>query len=395
MPEMLPGWKRALQSVGVIDLAIGQPARSLLPMDKLARASAHRFSKFGGWDAQEMLQYSGARGTEEFSAALAKFLSHNYGMPVHAEELMVVNGSSGGLELVCSVFARAGETVLVEEASYFLAFNIFRSHGLNVVPVRSKEGGLCVLALREAITKHAPSMLYLIPTFSNPTGTVMTPELRREVLEACTDGGVLIVADDVYQMLHFGARPPAPINALDGGCASISIGSFSKILCPGMRVGWIHSSADRIHKLASRPFIQSGGGLAPFTTAHLLSMLELGLQQQHLDLPCSEYAARCRALCEALRTHAPSCRFAQPEGGYFVWVTLPEGLTAAALHEHLRDSSAGVAVLPGGRCRVVEAPQADACVRLCYAFYEVDELVEAAKRLGLAISELTRRMRAL
>ena len=205
---MLPGWKRALQSVGVIDLAIGQPARSLLPMDKLARASAHRFSKFGGWDAQEMLQYSGARGTEEFSAALAKFLSHNYGMPVHAEELMVVNGSSGGLELVCSVFARAGETVLVEEASYFLAFNIFRSHGLNVVPVRSKEGGLCVLALREAITKHAPSMLYLIPTFSNPTGTVMTPELRREVLEACTDGGVLIVADDVYQMLHFGARPP-------------------------------------------------------------------------------------------------------------------------------------------------------------------------------------------
>jgi hypothetical protein len=190
-------------------------------MDKLARASAHRFSKFGGWDAQEMLQYSGARGTEEFSAALAKFLSHNYGMPVHAEELMVVNGSSGGLELVCSVFARAGETVLVEEASYFLAFNIFRSHGLNVVPVRSKEGGLCVLALREAIAKHAPSMLYLIPTFSNPTGTVMTPELRREVLEACTDGGLLIVADDVYQMLHFGARPPAPIIALDAGCASI------------------------------------------------------------------------------------------------------------------------------------------------------------------------------
>ena len=112
---MLPGWKRALQSVGVIDLAIGQPARSLLPIDKLARASAHRFSKFGEWDAQEMLQYSGARGTEEFSAALAKFLSHNYGMSVHAEELMVVNGSSGGLELVCSVFARAGETVLVEE----------------------------------------------------------------------------------------------------------------------------------------------------------------------------------------------------------------------------------------------------------------------------------------
>ncbi len=181
-------------------LAIGQPARSLLPMDKLARASAHRFSKFGGWDAQEMLQYSGARGTEEFSAALATFLSHNYGM--------VVNGSSGGLELVCSVFARAGETVLVEEASYFLAFNIFRNHGLNVIPVRSKEGGLCVHALREAITKHAPSMLYLIPTFSNPTGTVMTPELRREVLEACTDGGMLIVADDVYQMLHFGARPP-------------------------------------------------------------------------------------------------------------------------------------------------------------------------------------------
>jgi 2-aminoadipate transaminase len=148
---MLPGWKRALQSVGVIDLAIGQPARSLLPIDKLARASAHRFSKFGGWDAQEMLQYSGARGTAEFSAALAKFLSHNYGMPVHAEELMVVNGSSGGLELVCSVFARAGETVLVEEASYFLAFNIFRSHGLNVIPVRSKEGGLCVHALREVV----------------------------------------------------------------------------------------------------------------------------------------------------------------------------------------------------------------------------------------------------
>ena len=119
-------------------------------------------------------------------------------------------------------------------------------------------------------------------------------------------------------------------------------------------------------------------------------MLELGLQQQHLEHLRVEYAARCRALCDALRTHAPACRFSQPEGGYFVWVELPDGLTATTLHEHLRNSSAGIAVLPGGRCRVVE-DKSDSHVRLCFAFYGTDELVTAAKRLGVAIAELSPR----
>ena len=182
---------------GTINFGIGQPSADLLPVDIVGRASQAFFSNAQPFE----LNYGVTQGDPRFLDSLAGFLTAGYGASASSDELFVTGGNSQGLDLVSVVFAEPGDTVFVEEPSYFLAFQIFRDHGLNIVGIPVDDDGLCVDALERELTSHKPAFIYTIPSYHNPGGQCTTEARRRRVVELAKEHDFLIVADEVYQLL--------------------------------------------------------------------------------------------------------------------------------------------------------------------------------------------------
>jgi DNA-binding transcriptional MocR family regulator len=217
---------------GTINLGIGQPSADLLPVDLVQRASDAFFAS-----AQPLeLNYGATPGDARFLDSLATFLTRNYGSVATPESLFVTAGNSQALDLVSAVFAKPGDTVFVEEPSYFLAFQIFRDHNLNIVGIPMDADGLCIDELEQALTKVTPAFVYTIPSYHNPTGLCSTTSRRQQITELAREHGFLIVADEPYQLLHYGDAPPDAFGTMTESEAVVSLGSFSKILAPGMRL---------------------------------------------------------------------------------------------------------------------------------------------------------------
>src|ERR1044071_270573 len=179
----------------MIDLGRGDPNPALFPMDALQRAAEERFKQ---GDAS-FLQYGIERGDGYFRLALAQFLTQNYRMPVQLENIFVTNGVSSALDLICTVFTQAGDTIFVEEPTYFLAPKIFADHQLNIIPVPTDENGLVIEALEEKLTKHKPRFLYTIPIHHNPSGATLIETRRARLIELAQQYDFLIIAAEVYQ----------------------------------------------------------------------------------------------------------------------------------------------------------------------------------------------------
>lgn len=362
---------------GVIDFGVGQPDISLLPLKSLRAASEHWFSQH----QSELLQYGASLGDGKFRHTLSQFLSTRYGTPVPANQLMVTTGASQALDLVCTRFTKPGDTVFVEAPTYFLALLTFRDHGLNVVGIPVDEHGLRIDALKAALAVHRPTLLYTVPTFQNPSGFTLSSARRQELLALAESHNFLVVADEVYHLLDFGTKPPAPLAISADSERVISFGSFSKICAPGLRLGWVQTSATHLNTLADAGLVESGGGLNPFTSGVMRSMITLGLLDSCLDHLRDVYARRSRVLCSALREHAPQLIFADPVGGFFVWAQLPDGRRVADVMSNAARQKVGFQ--QGTRFSRDDAFASH--LRLCFAHYDDADLVDGAKRIARAL----------
>lgn len=360
---------------GVLDLGPGHPSSDLLPL-KLMRVAAA--SGLSGADAS-FLQYGAEQGDEGFRRLLAATLRAETGAATDPDELFVTAGASQALDLICALFTRPGQTVLVAEPTYFLALEVFADRGLTVVPVACDDEGPLPGQLEEALATHEPALFYLVPSFANPSGVSLTPQRRAAVVELTAGTGTLVVADEVYRLLQFQGAPPASL--ADGKHPHVvSLNSFSKVLAPGLRLGWIAGSPDVLARVANSGFLRSGGGLNPFVAALVGQLLEGGQLVQHMSLLRQVYARRAAALVGGLRTHAPTLEFQEPAGGYFVWARLP-GADAAALRAGARRH--GVDFAPGAAFSTGQAFAGH--LRLSFSHYSQDELAEGARRLGEAV----------
>lgn len=362
----------------VIDFGIGQPSLSLLPVAALRTAA----DDFLVANEPSWLQYGADQGEVAFRDTLASFLTRRYARPVGASQLMTTTGNSQALDLLCTLFTKPGDTIFVEEPTYFLALEIFRDHGLHVVGIPVDGDGVRIDALRAALARHRPALLYTIPSFQNPTGVTLSAERRGEMLALCAAHDVLVLADEVYQLLDFGEPPPPPL-ATYGVGRVLGMGSFSKICAPGLRLGWLHGETALLDRVMQSGLVQSGGGLNPFTSGVVRSLITRGLADTLLDSLTTVYARRCSVLCDALRTRLPAARFDVPRGGYFVWLTLP-GVSATALLPVAQ--GAGVSFHPGARFAHREA--FGDTIRLSFAHYDEPQLVEGVERLALAVAAL-------
>lgn len=362
----------------MIDLAIGQPSPWLLPYEAMAQAAAH----CGARPERMLLAYGTEQGDRRFRAALSDFLGPIYGMPVDPAHLLVTNGASQAMDMVCTLFSKAGDTIFVEEPTYFLARKIFADHQLNPVALPMDGDGLIVEALEEELRRVRPAFLYTIPTYHNPTSVCLAAARREKLAELSRRHHLLVVADEVYHPLSYTGLPPAP---MAGACLSaniISLGSFSKILAPGLRLGWLQAAPALIECIVGCGLLDSGGGLNPLISGMVLSALELGLVEKNLAAFKETYGRRMQAMCAALRDRLPqSARFIDPAGGFFIWVELPESAdTLTLLTTALAQN---VEFMPGARFSSRQGLKN--CMRLSFAFYDTPDLLKGTERLAAVI----------
>jgi 2-aminoadipate transaminase len=364
---------------GFIDLGLGDPQFALLPLDLLRRSAEERFA--AGDPA--FLQYGAKQGDGYFRRSLAEFLGRSYGSPVQAENLFVTAGASMGLHLICSLFTSPGDTIFVEEPTYFFALRIFADHGLNLVPIRTDEQGMDVEDLGQKLAAHRPKFLYIIPTFQNPTGHTLPLARRLRLMDLSKAHNLLVVADEVYHCLNYTDLPPQPLAASINSAPIIAIGSFSKILAPGLRLGWIQAGEDTIDRFVNYGLLDSGGGMNPFTSAMVRGLIESGGLDKNIAKLKDTYRARLQVMDAALRRHLPGFTYTVPRGGYFFWLRLPDGINANELQR--RAEAARVGFRAGALFSSQGGMQE--YIRLCFVFYEEAEIEEGILRLMKCLKE--------
>jgi len=370
-----PATTQAVPREGVVDLAIGHPAPELLPLSLIRQASR---SALGGPDPS-MLQYGIEQGDAGLRTALAAFLSERCGCSIRPGELFLSNGVSQALDLICTLFTRPGDRVFVEEPTYFLALRIFADHGLEVTGLPTDDHGLIPEAVEREVAVRTPAFLYLVPTFQNPAGRTLSEPRRERLAALAREHGFLLLADEVYHFLSYGAKPPSAMACFAAQGNVLSLGSFSKILAPGLRLGWVQGAPKTLARLARCGMLDSGGGLNPFVSSVVSAALRAGLVQEHLDRVIGEYGARARALATALRENLPAgIEVPEPGGGFFLWLALPPGTdTAQLLPQAL---ARGVAFVPGTLFSSTRS--LGNFLRLSFSYYEPDRLAEGARRLA-------------
>ena len=357
----------------VIDLGLGDPSLSILPLDLIREAAQARSSQ----KDNSFLQYGAEQGDGHFRLALANFLTKGYGFDVKSESIFVTNGISNALDLICTLFTKAGDTIFVEEPTYFLALRIFEDHHLKVISIDTDENGLVIESLEENLAEFHPKFLYLIPTFHNPTGATIPQERREKLVQLAKEQDFIIVADEVYHLLSYARKPPKSFAAYIGIENVISLGSFSKILAPGLRLGWLQAHPEKIKRFNSCGLLDSGGGLNPFTSAIVGEVIKSGELEANISKLINIYRLRLHVMDSALRQHLPSVEYSVPQGGYFFWLRLPEKRDARELRKNAQLFK--VDFRPG--TLFSSRDELKNQIRLCYVHYEEDKIEEGVLRL--------------
>lgn len=372
MTSLFPITQSSIPS-DIIDLGAGEPNQSVFPIGMIRRAAEQRFSQ----GDTAFLQYGAEQGDGYFRLALAQCLGRGYGHPAKPENIFVTAGVSSALDLLCTLFTQSGDTIFVEAATYFVAPKIFADHHLHIVPIAMDENGLMIESLEENLKRFKPKFLYTIPIHHNPTGFTLTTARRTRLIELSQQFDFLILADEVYQLLTYTDAPPKPFGAHIDNENVISLGSFSKILAPGLRLGWIQAHPKIIKRLVTSGLLDSGGGMNPFTSAIVRGLIESGDLEKHIQYLIRTYRPRLQIMDSLLRQHVADITYTVPKGGYFFWLRLPEHINAAELRQ--RAKACHVDFRQGALFSATGAAQN--YIRLCFAHYDEAHIEQGILRL--------------
>src|SRR5262249_33027233 len=314
-----------------ISLKLGTPDPTTLATPELRAAMARALD---APDVLQGLQYGPEEGTRSLIDFLVERISRDQGFAIEPAQVMAVAGSTPAVDMLARLYARPGGVVLIEAPTYPQAIQVFHEHHLELQALPMDADGLLVPALEEQLAwlKAAgkrPSFLYTIPTFHNPTGSTVGEARRRAILALAHTYDFLIVEDDVYRGLTFAGPVPPSYHTLARGQHTCSIGSFSKTLAPGLRLGWIVASKEVIQHCIDCGTTQMGGGASPFSAQLVAQYCCSGAWEQHILRLRTLYRTRRDLMLSALeRAMPPGVAWTRPEGGYFLWVTLPSQVRA-------------------------------------------------------------------
>ena len=367
----------------VVSLAGGMPCISALPMETVAAAVAQMLATQG----LTALQYGSGQGDPTLREQILEVMALE-GISAHADDIVVTTGSQQALDLVTRIFIDPGDVVLAEAPSYVGALGVFAAYQAKVAHVASDDDGLVPQALEERIlgllaAGQRIKFLYTVPNFHNPAGTTLSLQRRPQIVEICQRHGILLLEDNPYGLLGFDREPyPAMRTLSEDGV--IYLGSFSKTFAPGLRVGWAlapHAIREKL-VLASESAILCPSAYSQMTVSTYLATCDWKAQ---IKIYRELYRERRDAMLEALGAMLPQSTWTHPDGGFYVWLTLPDGLNAKAMLP--RAVTERVAYVPGTAFFADGTGHRN--VRLSYCYPEPDRIREGVRRFaGVVQSEL-------
>jgi 2-aminoadipate transaminase len=333
----------------VISFAGGMPAPEIFPINEFSEASARVFKNHG----QEALQYGTTDGYLPLREMIARH-TNKYGIKVTAENIMITNGSQQALDLIGKIFINPGDRILVETPTYLGALQAWATYNAQFTTVPSDEDGIQVDNLEKAL-RAGPKFMYVLPNFQNPTGVTIPLERRLRLVELADKYGVPIIEDDPYGQLRFEGEHIPAVEVLDdrmrndnGCCYSgnvIYLSTFSKILAPGIRIAWVVATPEIIQKLV---MAKQGADLHSSTFNQILTyeVARHGFITEHVKTIIRVYRERRDIMLEELEKNMPQyTKWTHPQGGLFLWVTLPEGFNTTDLLKKAVEKK--VAFVPG------------------------------------------------
>ncbi len=373
---------KALSDPSIISLAAGNPAPESFPISEFAEISAGIFERRGG----EALQYSITEGYPLLRKQTAARIAQKFSIDTEKNDLIITSGGQQGIDLFAKVVLNEGDTVICENPSFIGALNAFRAYNAVLKPVALLDDGIDLVAL-EAILKTDKKVkfIYTIPTFQNPSGITSTLENRKGVYALAQKYGVLILEDNPYGELRFSGSDVPTYKSFDVDNRVAYCGSFSKILSAGMRVGFICAAPEIINKIVVAKQVND-----VHTTIYFQLLVSEYLEKYDLDAHIEKIRALYREKCEAMlgamdKNFDSSVKFTRPEGGIFLWCTLPEGADMPGFVKKAIEKK--VAVVPGTAFLCDESAPCRS-FRLNYSMPSLPQICEGIEILGKVIKEI-------
>ena len=374
---------------GSIPLFAGHPSRDLLPIDGLGRVVAAAWQEGG---VGRLLNYGDEQGDPQLIDFLVERLNGRERLGISRENLMIIGGSTWGVEMASRHLAAPGDAVLVDAPSYRDALHIFRDHLLDMRAVPIDGEGIVITELGRQL--HAlkkagkpARFYYVVPNFQNPSGVTVSRERRLAVIELSREFGFVIIEDDVYSELRFAGESPASFYDLAGGENVIRLGSFSKTLAPGLRIGWLLSSAERVAGFVNSGKLRMGGGANPFTAAVVADFCRSGAWEAHVEWLRGQYKRRRDIALAALDGSMPAgVEWTRPDGGYFIWLRLPAAMHVDELEA--RAQAQGV-YFASGKGFYVNPEQGARHLRLSFSYVPLADMQAGIGILGDLVARKT------
>ncbi|MDR3599526.1 MAG: PLP-dependent aminotransferase family protein [Desulfosporosinus sp.] len=362
-----------------ISFALGSPAGEYYPLEEFRQIS-QTVMRSGNWQAFE---YGPTIGHYPLRKFLEEWLSLR-GIRTQAQSIMILSGSQQGLDLLAKVLIEPGDYIVMEEPSFLGAIGVFKAAGARILTVPLDQEGLRINLLEQILSRHRPKFIYTLPTFQNPSGTKMSLSRRQELLKLAYQYHVPIIEDDPYSELYYEGQPSPSLKSLDKHGHVIYLGTFSKMLFPGFRLGWCVAPPPILEQLA---LAKQHVDLHTSTTTQwiMTEFCRQGLLDKHLLTVRSQYKRQLNAMVTALTNFAPpGLSWTVPEGGYYLWCELPPGIKAATLLTKAAEKK--VTFIPGNAFYTNSGGKDR--FRLCFSRHSETTITEGICRLCKAILEI-------
>ena len=332
---------KLLGKPGMISFAGGNPSNKALEPEIIKEISAEAIDRYG----TSIQQYGGTEGLPGLREETANYLSSTAGVRCTAENILPVQGASQAFDLLLKAIINPGDVILVESPTFLGAIQAMRIYGAKLIDMPMDEGGVIISEVEALVKEHHPKMMYIIPTFQNPTGRTLTLERRKALAEMAANYGFIIAEDDPYRDLRYTGEALPSISSFDEDGWVVYMSSFSKYIAPGLRVG---AAAVPDSRLLRKMVIgkQSSDVHSPLLTQAIVQLyLEKGLLPGHLQRICGEYRAQMNEMLAGMKLLPAGTQYTTPEGGLFVWAELPEGMDSMELLGRCIEKN--VAFVPG------------------------------------------------
>lgn len=364
----------------VISFAGGLPAPELFPIEEMKEISKVVLDESG----TQALQYSTTEGFPPLREQIAKRMNSKNKTNITKDDILITNGSQQGLDFAGKAFLDEGDIVLCESPSYLGAINAFKSYRPNFIEVPTDNNGMIMEELENILsTTENIKMIYVIPDFQNPTGRTWPLERRKKFMEIINKYEIPVIEDNPYGELRFKGEGLPSLKSMDKKGLVIFLGTFSKIFCPGYRIGWTCASQKILSKFI---FIKQGADLQASTISQreVSKFIDLYDLDKHVEKIKEVYERRRDLMLETMKSEFPEgIEYTHPEGGLFTWVELPSHLDSRVIMQDCLKNN--VAYVPGGS--FFPNGGKENCFRLNYSNMPDDRIVEGIKRLGEVLKQ--------